>query len=187
MRTWRFSGIKVLGARKLLKMYFSRDCYMLSPILLQFENCEEDVSQECASYQSLAFERVPSSCSSSPTMGAPKIRIVSVKASTIWDVKELTKKSESKKSDAPTKFCNRRPEGFKHGGPFSGKRGESIYECGVPKLGEEGPGERNMLPNEDRYAKGWCRMHVTQHRKPDPSKDQYRFDVTMPISRWSGR
>ncbi|KAL8833427.1 MAG: hypothetical protein Q9170_004270 [Blastenia crenularia] len=29
------------------------------------------------------------------------------------------------------------------------------------------------------YTPGWCTMHVVQYQKPDPSKDNYKFDVTI--------
>ncbi|KAL8724555.1 MAG: hypothetical protein Q9181_006778, partial [Wetmoreana brouardii] len=29
------------------------------------------------------------------------------------------------------------------------------------------------------FTPGWCTMHVIQYQKPDPSKDNYKFDVTI--------
>lgn len=35
-------------------------------------------------------------------------------------------------------------------------------------------------PVEDEgYSPGQCKLHIVQHQKPDPSKDQYKFDVTV--------
>ena len=39
---------------------------------------------------------------------------------------------------------------------------------------------RDIAQRKDRqFAPGWCGMHVTQYQKPDPSKDQYKFDVVV--------
>ncbi|KAL8812539.1 MAG: hypothetical protein Q9223_007265 [Gallowayella weberi] len=29
------------------------------------------------------------------------------------------------------------------------------------------------------FTPGWCTMHVVQYQKPDPSKDNYKFDITI--------
>ena len=34
-------------------------------------------------------------------------------------------------------------------------------------------------PNPAGYSTGWCGVHVTQHQKPDPSKDNYTFDIYL--------
>ena len=117
----------------------------------------------------------------SETLGAPELRVGSIDDGTAWDVRALAVEGENnKKSDAPPKICNAKPEDFEFDGPFGeNKKGECIYECGVPRLGSAGPGGRNWLPEKGGFASGWCGMHVTQHQKPDPSKDQYKFDITL--------
>ena len=30
-----------------------------------------------------------------------------------------------------------------------------------------------------KYQPGWCTMHVTHYQKPDPSQDQYSFDISL--------
>lgn len=112
------------------------------------------------------------------TLGIPELRISSVDNGVAWDVPKLADEGESYKSNAPQRICNRMPEDFYYDGGSKG--GEIIYECGVPKQGEDGPNGRNFLPVNDRqYAPGWCGMHVTQHQKPNPETDQYKFDVKI--------
>lgn len=53
--------------------------------------------------------------------------------------------------------------------------------CGMPVIGKGGPGglDSNGPTNDAGYAPGWCGVHITQHQKPDPSKDSYAMDVTL--------
>ena len=37
----------------------------------------------------------------------------------------------------------------------------------------------SCAPNAAGYSIGWCGVHVVQHQKPDPSKDNYVFDVFL--------
>lgn len=29
------------------------------------------------------------------------------------------------------------------------------------------------------FTPGWCGTHVVQHQKPDPAKDNYKFDISL--------
>jgi hypothetical protein len=113
------------------------------------------------------------------TLGMPVVAFKAIGDLAPWDLPELTRFSDDQKksSNPQQRVCNNLPEGFSYSGT---KGGELIYECGVPKLGKRiGDIYSNMPENENGYAPGWCGMHVTQHQKPDPSKDKYRFDVKL--------
>ena len=65
--------------------------------------------------------------------------------------------------------------------PTNWKSDQSItYVCAAPKTGKGPEGMDSTAPvNEAGYATGWCGVHVTQHQKPDPSKDSYKFDIRI--------
>ncbi|KAG8532950.1 uncharacterized protein KY384_002828 [Bacidia gigantensis] len=56
------------------------------------------------------------------------------------------------------------------------------WTCGIPKLGKASnvgdvPLGNDFKVGKDGYAHGTCWMHIVQHQKPDPSKDNYSCEV----------
>lgn len=62
----------------------------------------------------------------------------------------------------------------------SDNTGEIKYIYAVPMIGKGPEGMDSDGPvNEAGYRPGWCGIHVTQHQKPDPAKDSYKFDIAI--------
>lgn len=57
------------------------------------------------------------------------------------------------------------PERRRGGGGHSGcSSTEDVTASGEPVSG---------------FTSGWCGTHVVQHQKPDPAKDNYKFDISL--------
>ena len=57
------------------------------------------------------------------------------------------------------------------------------WGCGIPKLGRglhiDGIDMDNTIPDKPGrdYAVGKCSIHLVQHQKPNPSKDEYKMEI----------
>ncbi len=65
---------------------------------------------------------------------------------------------------------------------------DSGYKAMCQNDGAGGGGHSGCSSTEDvtasgepvsGFTPGWCGTHVVQHQKPDPAKDNYKFDISL--------
>ena len=118
------------------------------------------------------------------TLGNPMLRIKGVNDNKAFNVAEEVDRQRGVRDDPwnnKKRLCHDDPWGVNLLPRPGGKL--LAWQCGIPKKGRrnDGTGLKNVDEEDERrgYARGHCAFHVVQYQKPDPSKDAYRFDVTL--------
>jgi hypothetical protein len=86
-----------------------------------------------------------------------------------WDASGIARQQSN------PEICN-----YKYDVGYDGDLKSNTWRCGVPLTGRGAAGIDSSGPvNADGWRPGWCGLHVTQHQKADPAKDNYVFDVKL--------